>query len=175
MPCNIIDTQCLWQQKRYCCELVTLTPRSLAQTFNTLPMFLLELLFCCFSSILFHIPNQRIGTVFKALLIGAYPVSTDFFSKGTLTHQLVQQFYTHEYSSHENTPQDTDESSEYKKKSIEFWNVWCLESVEDYETQTSHCRQEAGCVSFPIYCPFISQTKKAVGLLPRLTSHKAST
>lgn len=42
-------------------------------------------------------------------------MSTDFFSKGILTHQIAQQFLSHEHSSHDKTQQDTDESNELEE------------------------------------------------------------
>lgn len=82
---------------------------------------------------LFHISYQRNGSAFKTSLTGANPVSTGFFSKSALSHQIARQLHAHEYSIHEKLGR-TPVNPKNRKQSTESWNVGCVGPVRDYET-----------------------------------------
>lgn len=81
--------------------------------------------------ILFH-TAQGSGSAFNAA--SQEPIQDSLTAPKALAHQVARQFHSHEYSSHEETQQDTDKANEEKKKSIEFGDIWCIGSVQDYET-----------------------------------------
>lgn len=86
MPLNIIGMS----GKKYYDKLVSVIPRRYSSpSFIMLPTFSTNASFLLLF-ILFHISYWWTGLAFKTSLTGANPVSTDFFSKGALTHQIAR-------------------------------------------------------------------------------------
>ena len=88
MPLNIIGTSVKASRKKILISLFLTPKRHSSPSFNMVPIFSLDVSFLLLF-ILLCISYLRTGTAFKISLTGANSVPADFFSKGTLTHQIA--------------------------------------------------------------------------------------
>lgn len=55
-------------------------------------------------------------------------------SQEVLTHQVARQFHPHENSGHEEAQKHTDKSNKEQKKPIQLGDIWCIGSIQNYES-----------------------------------------
>ena len=117
------------------------------------PCFLLDASFLLLL-ILFHISYQSIGTAFKTSLTRTNPVSIDFFSKRTLTHQIASSFILMNTLAMKNLNRTHTNSMNRRKDLFSFGMFDALDQSRIMKPKPPFVNRKLYSSPSIIYCPF---------------------
>lgn len=126
-----------------------------------------------------YIKRTTLSIIFVELTVGVYThlmsssiqiiLSARFLS---LAHEVSWQLHAHEHPGHEEAEENADKTDEEQQEAVEFGNVGCIGTVQDYKAQASHGEEKTGGQTFHNVLPVHSVRQKGHWpLVPVLVSH----